>query len=138
MVKGLRMVPWGKFLTKREGEDEHESTQGPVHHWHPKEHCAPRAALLELMGPWAQSCSIINYQLSLMPIAQIHRKDPGSLEHRDFIQKDTVRAQPLSWLGSHNLSCKGTGILPKIAQWHRSWEGILPSIHVEVRELREQ
>lgn len=81
------MVAWGKLLTKREGEDEHEQHTGSSVPLAPK-----GAASLELVCSWVQSCSI----LSLMPIAQIHRKDPGSLEHRDLVQKEYVRAQPLS------------------------------------------
>lgn len=92
----------------REGEEAHvNSTHRLAQHGHRKEYCPPGGGSLGLWDPWAQSCSIV----SLMNAAQTHRRDPGSLEHRDLFQKDTA-----SWLVHHNSLCKRTGILLEIAQ----------------------
>lgn len=47
-----------------------------------------------------------------MPIAQIHRRDPGSLEHWDFIQND-CKSSALELVGQSQLELQEDRDAPK-------------------------
>lgn len=115
----------------REDEEEHmNSSHCLVQPWHPKEYSLPGGGSLDHWDPWAQYCSIV----SLTTTAQIHRRDPRSLEHKihgvcPHPKQHWKCSALVSWLGNHNSLCKRTGILLEIARWH---------IQAEVREAHCQ
>lgn len=107
------MVPWGKFLTKREGEDEYEQhtgTSAPLTH---KGALCTQSSSTGTRGPLGPILFNI--------IINAHSTDPQKLFKKFGTQglhsRGHCKSSALvSWSGSHNSNCKRTEILPKIGQ----------------------